>query len=181
MPTVCFVSGSRDSRTGETGIEIRPATVDDLSTLLDDPAAFEATTGRRVEPGWSCFEGVLEFSLKAITTDGVAPEWSTYLFFDLADGALIGIGGFKGPPDRGVVEIGYEIAPSRRGRGQATAAARAMVERASAAGCTQVVAHTLAEPNPSTSVLTKLGFVQTVEILDPDDGPIWRWELALDA
>jgi len=41
-----------------------------------------------------------------------------------------------------------------------------------------VLARTLAEANPSTGVLTGLGFTRTTE-LDSEDGPIWRWELPL--
>ncbi len=55
-----------------------------------------------------------------------------------------------------------------------------MVATARAAGCTTVIAHTLAEPNPSTSVLTRLGFTRTDTIEDPDEGPVWRWERPLD-
>jgi ribosomal-protein-alanine N-acetyltransferase len=41
------------------------------------------------------------------------------------------------------------------------------------------VAHTLAEENASTAVLTKTGFTHTATITDPDDGPVWRWGLPL--
>lgn len=46
------------------------------------------------------------------------------------DGAgVAGDIGFHGPPDdTGKVEIGYSVAPSRRGRGYATEAAAALVE-----------------------------------------------------
>jgi hypothetical protein len=54
-----------------------------------------------------------------------------------------------------------------------------MVERARAAGVTLVSAHTLAEENASVAVLRKSGFTRTTEILDPDEGAIWRWELAI--
>ena len=124
---------------------------------------------------------MVEHSLDAVTAGGIDPAWSTHLFHAGADegGALIGIGGFKGPPQDGTVEIGYEIAPAYRGQGRARAAATEMIATARAAGCRTVIAHTLAEDNPSTSVLTRLGFtcVETVE--DPDEGPIWRWELPL--
>jgi RimJ/RimL family protein N-acetyltransferase len=162
-----------------SGIVIAPASVDELEALLEGPATYSERFGRRVEPGWSSFDGVLEFALRTVTVDGWPVEWATHLFFDPDDGALIGIGGFKGPPVEGVVEIGYELAPAVRGQGRATAAATEMVDRARAAGCTLVTAHTLAEPNPSTAVLTKVGFTCTAEIADPDDGPIWRWELPL--
>jgi ribosomal-protein-alanine N-acetyltransferase len=169
------------NRGNDVVVDVRPAQVDELRALIDGPAEFEARFGRPVEPGFSSFGGVLEHSLEAITTGGVPPEWYTHLFYDGPDdgAALIGIGGFKGPPADGAVEIGYEIAPALRGQGRAGAAAAALIETARGHGCTAVIAHTLAEDNPSTSVLRRLGFTRTATIEDPDEGPIWRWELPL--
>ena len=41
---------------------------------------------------------------------------------------------------------------------------------------TLVRAHTLAERNASTRVLEKCGFGLVGEVVDPEDGPVWRWE-----
>mgnify|MGYP006144882195 CR=1 FL=1 len=41
---------------------------------------------------------------------------------------------------------------------------------------TQVIAHTLPELNASGVILTRNGFTRTGEVIDPDDGPVWRWE-----
>ena len=49
-----------------------------------------------------------------------------------------------------------------------------------AAAWPTVLAHTLAQANPSTGVLQALGFTRTAEI-DSEDGLIWRWELPLRA
>jgi hypothetical protein len=40
----------------------------------------------------------------------------------------------------------------------------------------RVCAHTLPEENASTGVLTKCGFRKTGELMDPDDGLVWRRE-----
>ena len=99
-----------------------------------------------------------------------------YFFVDTQTRTLVGSGGFKGAPLDGMVEIGYEIAPDWRGRGCATAAARALVERARASGLvTRVAAETLPAANTSGSVLRKLGFVRVGEASDPDVGVTWRW------
>lgn len=37
-------------------------------------------------------------------------------------------------------------------------------------------AHTLPERNASTRVLEKCGFTLVGEVVDPDDGVVWRWE-----
>ena len=40
----------------------------------------------------------------------------------------------------------------------------------------RVIAHTLPEDNPSTSVLRSVGMGFVGEVHDPDDGPVWRWQ-----
>jgi [ribosomal protein S5]-alanine N-acetyltransferase len=65
----------------------------------------------------------------------------------------------QGPPKDGAVELGFEIAEARRGRGLATAATQAMLAEAFADDrVTEVIAHTLAERNASNRVLEKAGF-----------------------
>jgi len=63
--------------------------------------------------------------------------------------------------------------------GIATAVVRELVERARRAGLRVVTAHTLAEENASTKVLQRCGFTRTAELIDPDEGPVWRWELQI--
>lgn len=47
---------------------------------------------------------------------------------------------------------------------------------------TRVVrAHALPEPNASTRVLTKCGFRFLGEVIDPEDGLVWRWEKVFEA
>jgi [ribosomal protein S5]-alanine N-acetyltransferase len=104
--------------------------------------------------------------------------WWTYLPVLTDEQVLLGAGGYKGPPEAGVVEIGYEVHPVYRGKGYAKEFAAALVAHAWAVPDVQLVcAHTLAELNPSTGVLRHLGFQRTTELTDPDVGAIWRWEL----
>lgn len=158
-------------------LSVIPADAVLLQSLLDGDESFEALTGWRVLPELS-YPDAVNFSLAAVR-NGAAPRWSTHLFVHEADSAMMGIGGFKGAPEDGVVELGYAITPTYRGRGYATAAAAELVLRAAEAGVRVAVAHTLAHTNPSTSVLTRLGFTKVAGLVDPDDGPLWRWELAL--
>ena len=93
--------------------------------------------------------------------------------------ATIGYCGFKGPPADGVVEIAYAVNPDHQGRGFATEAAKALVTFALADDRVRVVrAHTLPEENASTHVLLKCGFRKIGEVIDPEDGLVWRWDLA---
>ncbi len=95
-----------------------------------------------------------------------------------ASNSVIGKAGFKGPPgEDGVVEIAYGVAPDHQGKGYATEAAQALVAFAWRSGRVRlVIAHTLPEPNASTRVLTKCGFRKIGEVIDPEDGLVWRWE-----
>jgi RimJ/RimL family protein N-acetyltransferase len=93
-------------------------------------------------------------------------------------GTVVGTAGFKGPPTAdGVVEIAYGVSPDRQGKGYATEAAAALIAYAFSSGKVRVVrAHTLPESNASARVLTKCGFRRIGEVIDPEDGLVWRWE-----
>jgi RimJ/RimL family protein N-acetyltransferase len=90
----------------------------------------------------------------------------------------VGRCGFKGPPDAsGMVEIAYGMNPEDQGCGYATEAAAALVSYAFDDEKVRVVrAHTLPELNASGRVLSKCGFRQMGEVMDPEDGLVWRWE-----
>jgi len=91
---------------------------------------------------------------------------------------IVGRSGFKGPPTpEGVVEIAYGVFPEHQGKGYATEAAQALVSFAFNSGRVRIVrAHTLPESNASMRVLTKCGFRKIGEVIDPEDGLVWRWE-----
>jgi len=93
-------------------------------------------------------------------------------------GIALGTCGFKGPPAvDGVVEIAYGVDPDHQGKGYATEAAEALVIFAFGSDRVRVVrAHTLPEANASKRVLTKCGFRYIGEVIDPEDGLVWRWE-----
>jgi RimJ/RimL family protein N-acetyltransferase len=93
-------------------------------------------------------------------------------------GLVIGSAGFKGPPDaEGMVEIAYGVVPAFQRRGYATEMAKALVDYALRDERVRLLrAHTLREANPSTRVLRKCGFDFKGEVVEPDDGPVWRWE-----
>lgn len=97
---------------------------------------------------------------------------------DRASGAVIGSCGYKGPQDvDGVVEIAYGVDPDYEGRGYATEAARALVDFAFGSdGVLVVRAHTLPGNGASARVLTKCAFDHIGEVVDPEDGLVWRWE-----
>jgi [ribosomal protein S5]-alanine N-acetyltransferase len=163
-----------------TDVVLLPATVAHLLALQSDPTVFGRLIGSPVPDGWPEFGESIGFTLDRLREHPDEGDW--WMHFFVCRDALIGSGGFVGPPQDGIVEIGYEIAPAFRGKGLGTAAAAALVEKARACGtATKVVANTPAHDNPSTGVLRSLGFGWTRELVDPDDGPVWRWELSLTA
>jgi ribosomal-protein-alanine N-acetyltransferase len=91
---------------------------------------------------------------------------------------VVGTCGFKGPPAAdGVVEIAYGVSPEYQGKGYATEAAQSLTDYAFSSGKVRVVrAHTRPEANASTRVLAKCGFRRIGEVIDPEDGLVWRWE-----
>jgi len=92
-------------------------------------------------------------------------------------GKVVGTCAFKGPPADGVVEIAYSVEPEEQGKGYATETARALVAYAFTFDEVRVVrAHTLPETNASTRVLAKCGFQHVGDVVDPEDGPVWRFE-----
>lgn len=111
-------------------------------------------------------------------TTGADPWVHGFAVIDPDSGSVIGSAGFKGPPDEeGNVEIAYGIVPEHQGRGYATEAAEALLDFAFADARVRIVrAHTLPTPNASTRVLTKCEFERIGELIDPDDGLVWRWQ-----
>jgi RimJ/RimL family protein N-acetyltransferase len=155
---------------------LQPATLAQIEALIAGDDVFAAEFGLEVVPGYLPFPEALERTLTSLA-EGLDPNWSSHLIIEPDAGELVGFGGFKGPPVDGEVEIGYGVAPAREGRGIATAAARWLTETAFARGVEVVVAHTLAEMSASTTVLQRCGMTKVRELVDPDDGPIWRWEV----
>jgi len=95
-------------------------------------------------------------------------------------GALIGGCGFKGPPDAdGIVEITYGVDAAHQKRGYATEAAQALIAFAFGSSFVRVVrAHTRTGNIASERVLEKCGFERIGEVIEPEDGLVWRWERA---
>lgn len=163
-------------------LSLIPCSPAHILTLIESPERFEQEAGFPAAPGLR----------EMFVSDDVSPDWLAKLhvarepdpwrhgFFvvDRATRVVIGSAGFKGPPDdTGMVEIAYGIAPDFEGRGYATEAATALVAFAFDSALVDLVrAHTLPTPNASTRVLTKCGFRHVGDVVDPDDGPVWRWE-----
>jgi len=163
-----------------------------LQLLLNSPehllALIEGTQNYEERSGLRAAAGLREF----LVSDEVSPDFLVQLRAALAadpwlhgfavvhreSAEVIGSAGFKGHPDEdGMVEIAYGIVPGYQGQGYATEAAMALLAFAIGSGRVRLVrAHTLAENTASTRVLTKCGFESVGDVVDPEDGPVRRWE-----
>ena len=152
-----------------------------MDAALAGDAALAEAIGHEVAPGWVSFQDALRPTRDSIASQPEGFLWGTRFFVTDEPPELVGWGGFKGAPVDGVVELGYEIAEGRQGRGYATAVTRAMLAEAFAdPEVSAVIAHTLPESNASTRVLEKTGF-EHVGSVDDDGQEVWRFSLSRDA
>lgn len=163
-------------------LQLHPAEPAHLLALVENSRAFEERSGLIAAEGLREFFGSDDVSpewVERVRVSSAADPW-TYGFFVIhrESGQVIGAAGFKGPPDEsGVVEIAYGIVPIHQGQGYATEVAEALLRFAFGSGPVGLVlAHTRPEFNASARVLTKCGFEAVGQVVDPDDGPVWRWE-----
>jgi [ribosomal protein S5]-alanine N-acetyltransferase len=163
-------------------LRLAPWAPEHLLALIDGPEQFEAKVGLPLADGLREFFVSGEVSptwvesLRASTSPD--PWRHGFALVHRDDERIIGSAAFKGPPDDdGVVEIAYGIAPGYQGRGLATEAAGALVAFAlERVDVTSIRAHTMPENDASGRVLAKNGFHQLGEVIDPEDGRVWRWE-----
>lgn len=167
------------------------------------PAFLEATLGGRddearalldaeVPDGWAeGAERFLRLRLEQLRRDPARQQWLVRaLVLREPVRSLVGHAGFHGPPGinglrrRDAVEVGYTVLPPYRGRGYATEAAAALIRWASAEhGVHHFVASVAPSNEPSLAIVRKLGFVQTGEQSDDEDGLelVFELERALDS
>ncbi len=161
-------------------LRLMPIDAGVADALHAGPDEFLRRCGARVSDVATLLRDVIEPTVALFLHDPREAPFGCYLAQDEAAGEIVGTCGFKSGPSSARVEIAYFTFPPYERRGIATAMARELVEIARRSGSvTCVVAHTLPERNPSTSVLKKLGFQHLGAVEDPEDGTVWRWELPL--
>ena len=148
-------------------------TLPTLAEVLESIEAMSESDRAQVSPEWLA---------RARAATAADPWIHGFNVVQRESGATVGSCGFKGPPSvEGIVEIAYGVNPSYQGRGYATEVAQALADYAFRSGRVSLVcAHTLPHENASTRVLTKCEFECVGEVIDPEDGLVWRWELRAD-
>ena len=139
-----------------------------------DPDQFAAV----LAPAFGGDEGpareILSQTIDLLSRDPRPDPWGSYVVE--LDGAPVGVAAFKSAPGpSGEVEIAYRTFPTYEGRGHATGTIALLVAAALAGGA-RPIALTLPEENASNTALRRNGFVYAGEVMDPEDGLVWRWE-----
>ena len=149
-----------------------------LRKVVEGDDVLAAHLDVRIPEEWDEFEkGPFLFVLNRLNDHPEEVEWWNWLAILYPENILIGTCGYKGPPQDGIVEIGYGVISSFRGIGLATEIAAVLIDNAlTFPEVSKVIAHTLPEENASCNVLRKCGFHFVGEVMDPEDGCIWRWE-----
>lgn len=166
-------------RTGALAQPIGAGPIETRHARLVPVTGAEAAAMRAGErrAGWA--EGYpREDDLDAVgTMTGDPDAWSPRHVVRRSDGLAVGSIGCFGPPEDGVVEVGYGLVPEARGGGLMTDVLSAMVRSLEAAGLS-VVAHTEPGNVPSHRVLARLGFARVEEpgsATSNDPGAQWLW------
>ena len=162
-------------------IELLGLDLKDWTQVAEGPATFAEEHQLVIGAENDLLRSVAEQTLALFERTGVTTHpWTGFLAVDRACNTIVGTCGFKSSPDAdGTAEIAYFTFPNFERQGVASAMAVGLVQCArSAVGVRRLLAHTLPEKNASTRVLEKVGFLRTGEVVDPEDGRVWRWERA---
>lgn len=165
-------------------LQLAPATIASLEAeLRHDYAALADLLSATVPSSWPpdlYDDDACRYSLTKLRESPEQSDWWTWYILLPQPGRtpdLVGVGGFKGPPETGVVEIGYGVIKDFQRRGYATETAAGLVRWAQAhPHIRMVAAHTLPELTASILVLEKNGFVRRGT---PEEEEAIRFELDL--
>ncbi|MBA2474656.1 MAG: GNAT family N-acetyltransferase [Actinobacteria bacterium] len=160
-------------------VSLSPAILGALLGGRRDEAS--ALLGAALPDGWPDEHdaGFLRRRLEQMQRDPEVEQWAVRGLV-LTGGSprpLIGHAGFHGPPGVNgpgaaeAVEVGYTVFPPWRGRGLATEAVVSLLDWVrSERGIRHVVASVAPGNEPSLALVRRLGFVQTGEQWDEEDG-----------
>jgi ribosomal-protein-alanine N-acetyltransferase len=148
-----------------TNLELVPKTRADAEAMLERMTPYERA---QVSPDWLA---------RMRASPDVDPWLHGFSAVLRETGTVVGMGGFKGSPTDGIVEIAYGVEPEHEGKGYATEIAAALTRYAFASAEVKLVrAHTLPEGGASKRILAKCGFQYVGDVVDPEDGLVARFE-----
>jgi ribosomal-protein-alanine N-acetyltransferase len=153
-------------------LDLRPLPPAVAAALADDRELATRLLGAALPAAWP--QSDLLDAMPLLAKAGSETEgFGAWVMIERATNTVVGDVGFLGPPEDGVVEIGFSVLPDRRRRGYASEAVRALLEWVlRQPGVREVVARSDLDNLGSAGVLEGTGFNRTGEI----DGQI-AWAL----
>jgi ribosomal-protein-alanine N-acetyltransferase len=153
----------RPIRLGSARLELTPLRAAAAAALPDDRAAASRAIGATLPDPWPQMDLLDVLPVQAAAEPADEP-FGIWLMIERETNPVVGDIGFMGPPDGGVVEIGFSVIPDRRRRGYATEAARSLVGWAFRdPGIREVTARSEPENEASARVLSAAGFARIGE------------------
>lgn len=152
---------------------LRADHADEMATVLADPALYRFTGGDPPTP-----EALrAQYALQA---RGLAPDgteiWHNWVVRLRADGTAIGFVQATVTDGGRAADIAWVIGTAWQGRGYATEAADAMIDRLVAGGVRTITAHVQPENEASIGVAGRLGLHDTGRVEDGER--VWRRDVA---
>lgn len=136
-------------------------------------AAGLAPAGLKLAPGGIASPEVL--SMLGTLAIEIACRFRPSAWWIVEQGELVGLCSIKSFAGEGDLEIGYGIAPSRRGRGAARRAVADVLSWAKSCSLPVIFAETAVQNYASRRVLEANGFVQAGARTDDEDGDLIWW------
>jgi ribosomal-protein-alanine N-acetyltransferase len=153
----------RPIRIGGRRLELTPLPAAAAAALLENREKAAATIGSSLSAAWPQTDLLDVLPLQAAAEAG-AERFGIWLIVERDTNTVVGDIGFMGPPDGGLVEIGFSVVPDCRRRGYATEAARSLIDWAfREPGIREVTARSEVENEASARVLSAAGFARTGE------------------
>jgi ribosomal-protein-alanine N-acetyltransferase len=153
----------RPIRIGGRRLDLTPLPAAAAAELLDDRVAAAATIGSSLPDAWPQTDLLDVLPMQAAAEPAAAP-FGIWLIIERDTNTVVGDIGFMGPPDGGLVEIGFSVIPDRRRRGYATEAARSLIDWAFGdPAIREVTARSEVEIEASARVLSAAGFARIGE------------------
>ncbi|WP_308432746.1 GNAT family N-acetyltransferase [Streptomyces chryseus] len=172
---------TRDERQPITCVELDGAV---MAALLDgDRAGASARAGVALTDFFLTDSALWlwRYRLGQIADDPAGARWCHRIAVCAPGGAVVGHGGFHGPPDdRGMVELGYAVDPAFRRRGYARATLVELLRRAAAEPAVSTVRASVRPDNAaSLATIAGFGFTEVGELWDEVDGMETLYETQL--
>ena len=148
-------------------LELLPLTLEFCEAIVDGDrprARRELGLDLSEWPAGSEVDRAFPFYAARLREDPAAAAWQGRAIVVRESEQIAGSANFKGAPQDGIVEVGYQLVPRFRGNGYAREALGALVERAFAEPATEEVVAVIHPDNtPSIAVAESVGLAPTGE------------------